>query len=262
MAKQYDRSAEDLGNIVGLEHVNLLVPDQGLATLFYISGLGLTRDPYLMTSVDNMWVNVGRSQFHLPTGKAQKLRGRTALVIPGRDLLLKRLENMKKPLGGTQFSFKEHKDHVTAICPWGNEYVVYEPSKSFAGMVLGMPYVEFDVPTEDRQGHRRLLQQGPRHHDLGEGPRRARLGRLRPGAGLPRDRQAQSRTMTAITSRSMSRTSPSRITSWSSARSSPRRATSTSTASTTSSIRRPARSCSRSSTRSAASPIRSMRGRW
>ena len=78
MAKQYDRSAEDLGNIVGLEHVNLLVPDQGLATLFYISGLGLTRDPYLMTSVDNMWVNVGRSQFHLPTGKAQRLRGRTA----------------------------------------------------------------------------------------------------------------------------------------------------------------------------------------
>ena len=60
MAKQYDRSAEDLGNIVGLEHVNLLVPDQGLATLFYISGLGLTRDPYLMTSVDNMWVNVGQ----------------------------------------------------------------------------------------------------------------------------------------------------------------------------------------------------------
>jgi len=152
MAKQYDRSAEDLGNIVGLEHVNLLVPDQGLATLFYISGLGLTRDPYLMTSVDNMWVNVGRSQFHLPTGKAQKLRGRTALVIPGRDLLLKRLENMKKPLDGTQFSFKEHKEYVTAICPWGNEYVVYEPSKSFAGMVLGMPYVEFDVPKKTAKG--------------------------------------------------------------------------------------------------------------
>lgn len=42
--KQYDRSAEDLGNIVGLEHVNLQVEDQGLTTLFYISGLGLTRD--------------------------------------------------------------------------------------------------------------------------------------------------------------------------------------------------------------------------
>ena len=152
MAKQYDRSAEDLGNIVGLEHVNLLVPDQGLATLFYISGLGLTRDPYLMTSVDNMWVNVGKSQFHLPTGKAQKLRGRTALVIPDRELLLKRLENMKKPLADTQFSFKEHKDHVTATCPWGNEYVVYEPSEKFSGMVLGMPYVEFDVPKKTAKG--------------------------------------------------------------------------------------------------------------
>jgi hypothetical protein len=152
MAKQYDRSAEDLGNIVGLEHVNLLIPDQGLATLFYISGLGLTRDPYLMTSVDNMWVNVGKSQFHLPTGKAQKLRGRVALVIPDRELMVKRLENMRKPLEGTQFSFKEHNDHVTATCPWGNEFVVYEPNKRFAGMVLGMPYVEFDVPKKAAKG--------------------------------------------------------------------------------------------------------------
>jgi len=61
MASQFDRTAEDLGNIVALEHVNVLVPDQGLATLFYVSGLGLTRDPYMMTSTDNMWVNVGRS---------------------------------------------------------------------------------------------------------------------------------------------------------------------------------------------------------
>src|SRR5260221_365183 len=65
MAKQYDRSAEDLGNVVGLEHVNLLIPDQGRATLFYVTGLGLTRDPYLMTNVDNMWINAGRSQFHV-----------------------------------------------------------------------------------------------------------------------------------------------------------------------------------------------------
>ena len=150
--KHYDRSAEDLGNIVGLEHVNLQVENQVLTTLFYISGLGLTRDPYLMTSIDNMWVNVGRSQFHLPTGKAQKLRGRTALVIPDRELLLKRLGNMKKPLEGTEFAFKEHKDHVTAICPWGNEFVVYEPSTKFAGMVLGMPYVEFDVPQKTAKG--------------------------------------------------------------------------------------------------------------
>jgi hypothetical protein len=152
MAKQFDRSAEDLGNIVGLEHVNLLVPDQGLATLFYVSGLGLTRDPYLMTSVDNMWINVGRSQFHLPTGKAQTLRGRTALVIPDREMLVKRLENVTKALGGTKFAFTEHADRVEVTCPWGNQFVVYDSSERFAGMKLGMPYVEFDVPAGTAKG--------------------------------------------------------------------------------------------------------------
>ncbi|TAJ27707.1 MAG: hypothetical protein EPO67_16935, partial [Reyranella sp.] len=84
--KQYDRSAEDVGNIVALEHVNLRVEDQGLATLFYVSGLGLTRDPYMMTSIDNMWINVGKSQFHLPTGgPAQVLRGRVGLVVDDRE---------------------------------------------------------------------------------------------------------------------------------------------------------------------------------
>ena len=67
MASNFDRSLEDIGNSVGLEHVNTTVPDQQLATIFYGMGLGLTRDPYLVTGVDNMWMNVGRSQFHLPT---------------------------------------------------------------------------------------------------------------------------------------------------------------------------------------------------
>ena len=43
MAQQlYDRTAEDLGNLVGLEHVNLRIDNQGLAQEFYLSGLGLT----------------------------------------------------------------------------------------------------------------------------------------------------------------------------------------------------------------------------
>jgi hypothetical protein len=151
MAKQYDRSAEDLGNVVGLEHVNVLVPDQGWRPC---STSAAGADPRPLPD-DQRRQHVGQcrqSQFHLPTGKAQVLRGRTAMVIPGRDLLVKRLENMKKPLEGTKFSFKEHDDHVTAICPWGNEYVLYEPSKRFAGMVLGMPYVEFDVPQKTAKG--------------------------------------------------------------------------------------------------------------
>src|SRR5881275_3177843 len=106
----YDRTIEDVGNIVTLEHVNTRVPDQQLATVFYAMGLGLTRDPYLMTGVGNMWMNVGRSQFHLPSGKAQVLRGHTALVIPGREALLRRLASVAPKLEGTAFAFSERND--------------------------------------------------------------------------------------------------------------------------------------------------------
>ncbi|MGA0315238.1 MAG: hypothetical protein ACO3MJ_07595, partial [Alphaproteobacteria bacterium] len=81
VAKKYDRKNEDVGNIIGLEHMNVLIGDQIKATLFYVKALGFTRDPFMMTNVDNMWINLGRSQFHLPTGKPQVLRGRTGLVV-------------------------------------------------------------------------------------------------------------------------------------------------------------------------------------
>ena len=145
--QHFDRTAEDLGNSIHLEHVNVQVPDQRLATLFYITGLGLTRDPYLMVSDSNMWANVGRSQFHLPTGTAQVLRGHTGLVIPGRNALLDRLAAVAPKLAGTAFSFREHNDHVEATCPWGNRLRVHEPDASrFGRITLGIPYVEFDVP--------------------------------------------------------------------------------------------------------------------
>ena len=102
--KKFDRTAEDLGNVVGLEHMNLRVPDQRLATLFYITGLGFTRDPYLVTGVVNMWVNMGRSQFHLPVGEAQVMRGRAGLVVPDLDQLVKRLEMVRKDLKGTKYA--------------------------------------------------------------------------------------------------------------------------------------------------------------
>ena len=45
-----DYTEEDVGNIVLLEHVNLQIPDQPTAILFYVVGLGFTRDPYLSVS--------------------------------------------------------------------------------------------------------------------------------------------------------------------------------------------------------------------
>ena len=108
---QFDRTVEDLGNIVELGHVNVTVPDQSKAIAYYLMGLGLTRDPYLMAGLENMWVNVGRGQFHLPTRDTpQVVRGTTALVMPDLEALLKRLEYAKKFLEGTKFSYKEAGD--------------------------------------------------------------------------------------------------------------------------------------------------------
>jgi hypothetical protein len=147
MQNHFDRSSEDLGNAIHLEHVNVQVPDQRLAQLFYAAGLGLTRDPYLMVSDTNMWINVGRSQFHLPTGPAQVVRGHTGLVISGRDALLDRLAKVRHKLEGTKFSFSEHNDYVEAVCPWGNRVRCHEPDAARFGRIsLGIPYVEFDVP--------------------------------------------------------------------------------------------------------------------
>jgi hypothetical protein len=153
MHQLFDRAAEDLGNSIHLEHVNVTVPDQHLAALFYVTGLGLTRDPYLMVSDSNMWINVGRSQFHLPSGEPQVVRGHTGIVISGREALLDRLASVAKKLDGTAFAFGEHNDYVEATCPWGNRIRCYEPDAArFGRITLGIPYVEFDVPVGTTQG--------------------------------------------------------------------------------------------------------------
>jgi len=153
MQQTYDRAAEDLGNSIHLEHVNVQIPDQRLAMLFYAAGLGLTRDPYLMVSDGNMWINVGRSQFHLPSGKAQVLRGRTGIVMAGREALLHRLAAVRGKLADTRFDFREHNDFVEAVCPWGNRIRCHEPDAArFGRITLGIPYVEFDVPVGTAKG--------------------------------------------------------------------------------------------------------------
>ena len=160
MQHSFDRAAEDLGNSIHLEHVNVQIPDQHPATLFYVAGLGLTRDPYLMVSDNNMWVNVGRNQFHLPRGNPQVLRGHTGLVIAGREALLARLAVARQKLAGTKFDFREHNDHVEAVCPWGNRIRVHEPDAArFGRITLGIPYVEFDVPVGSAAGIRRFYNE-------------------------------------------------------------------------------------------------------
>ncbi len=142
----FNRACEDVGNIVEFGHVNVRVPDHRLATLFYIMGLGLTRDPYLMVGIDNMWVNAGTCQFHLPAGPAQVLRGTIGLVLPDLDALRARLAAVAPRLAGTLFSWRDGGGAVELTCPWGNRMRAHAPDPRLSRITLGMPYVELDAP--------------------------------------------------------------------------------------------------------------------
>src|SRR5215212_1291122 len=144
--------SEDVGNILYLEHVNVRVPDQSKATLFYIVGLGFTRDPYMMVGVNNMWANLGENQCHLPTGDPQVLRGHIGIVTPDLESLKARLDSIRDALQGTKFEWSEEDGYVRAICPWGNEYRCYTPSERFGSMTRGIPYVEFSVDPGTARG--------------------------------------------------------------------------------------------------------------
>ncbi len=155
---QFDRSEEDVGNILQLEHVNLTVPDQGIAALFYVTGLGFTRDPYIDFGTRNMWVNLGAQQFHLPKADAQVFRGHISVVVPDLDDLRKRLDLITKPLSGTAYSWHEADGHIATTCPWGNDIRVFGPDK-FRKMPLGMPEVTVAVAPGTSEGICRFYQQ-------------------------------------------------------------------------------------------------------
>ena len=155
---KFDRSEVDVGNILAMEHVNVTVPDQPLATLFYVNLLGFTRDPYMDFGPTNVWINVGRQQFHLPTAEAQVLRGHIGVVVPDLKSLLMRLQKMGRRLKDTQFTFTERKNHVDITCPWGNHLRCFPPGK-FGKAQLGIPYIEFQVPADSAPGIGRFYEQ-------------------------------------------------------------------------------------------------------
>ena len=163
MSGIYDRSTQDIGNLLALEHVNVRVPDQSLAHLFYVTGLGFTRDPYVDFGLTNMWINVGAQQLHLPKGEAQVLRGRIGITVPDLQQFRERLrrfsERMAKPLEGTAFAWVEEGTAIRVTCPYGNQYLV---AATQAGRQPGIPWVELDVPPATATGiahfYRELLQ--------------------------------------------------------------------------------------------------------
>ena len=182
-------------------------PTSGCRRCSMSSGSGSTRDPYIMVADTNMWINVGRSQFHLPTGNPQVLRGHTGLVIAGRAALLDRLTAVRPKLAGTKFDFREHNDYVEAICPWGNRLSLLR-----AGRGALRPHrarhalCRIRRAGRQRRRHRGVLPRDGRHAGRGgqrrrHGPRACRSARSSIcSSARPTGR---CRTSTGITSRSM-----------------------------------------------------------
>ena len=160
--KQYDRATQDVGNIVLLEHFNCVIDDQRLAVLFYIVGLGATRDPYMFTGLENIWLNFGRTQVHMPSRavppRAERLRGTAGFVVPSLDDLKQRLEHAGNelqrvvPERKTHFAWKEKDGAIEATDPWGTRVRCHAPSPDYGSTELGLVYVDFDVPPGAAEG--------------------------------------------------------------------------------------------------------------
>ena len=191
----FDRKIQDVGNILMMEHVNVLVPNQQLAQIFYISGLGLTRDPYMMVGQDNMWANAGKQQFHLPTRGMQVVRGVIGIEVPDIEALKSRLEAVKPLLADTKFECSVDGDEVLATCPWGNKFRCKEGVAVGNELPVGIPYVEFNVPTGAAEGIARFYSEmigAPAARRGRRRSRRARAHGAEAGAPFPGDRRRAS----------------------------------------------------------------------
>src|SRR3954464_628016 len=168
--KRYDRTTQDVGNIVHLEHFNCCIDDQRLAILFYVVGLGGTRDPYIFTGLENIWLNFGRTQVHMPSRavppKVERLRGTAGFVVPSLEELKKRLEyagrEIKRvvPERQTLFSWSEKDGCIEATDPWGTRVRCQAAEPEYARGELGLIYVDFDVPPKTAEGIARFYKEG------------------------------------------------------------------------------------------------------
>ncbi len=209
MGKKFDRSTEDVGNILALEHLNLTVPDQAIAARFYVSGLGFTRDPYMdfgVLNFNNMWVNVGDQQFHLPEGKPQRFRGhhRPDRTGPCATALAPRTRG--QIVGRHAIRWEVRDDHIGVTCPWGNTLRCHAPDES---MTLGIRYLDMEVPPKTTPGIARF------YRDVFATPATDANGIAEVHMGTNqtlrfRRNRRQSTPTTATTSRSTSQTFPRR----------------------------------------------------
>lgn len=152
MNERFGAINPEIGGIIHLDHVNFATPDQEMATVFFINGLGLTRDPYQRADEQNMGVNVGLQQFHLPRRgeKTPPFHGMVGLVVPDLAGIKERLE-LLGGLGkfdGTPYSWDEQDGTVILTSPFGYRLRLHPAGSIPFLRPVGIAYVEVPVPPE------------------------------------------------------------------------------------------------------------------
>ncbi len=145
-----DPSFPEAGNLIHLEHVNFEVDDHDMATVFFMAGLGLTRDPYKRADETNMGVNVGLQQFHLsrrghPT---PPFAGQIGLVVPDLDGIRDRLQRLQSlgKFDATPYQMTEHGGSLSVISPFGIALNLHAVGTLPFLRPLGIAYVDVPVP--------------------------------------------------------------------------------------------------------------------
>lgn len=144
--------SSEIGNIVFFEHVNLRVPDHRLATLYFVEGLGLTRDPLRMVGTRNMWVNVGHQQFHLPIGPATPIEGEVGVIVPDLAATARQLSAVASAFEGTAFTARPEGDTLATTTPWGHRIRVHAQHVVGSRLPQALWYVEFWVTPGAAEG--------------------------------------------------------------------------------------------------------------
>lgn len=139
----------EIGGIVHLEHINFIVDDHELATVFFMNGLGLTRDPFKRADETNMGVNVGNQQFHLPKrGATPPFPGEIGIVVPdlpGIKNRLARLQGMGR-FDGTPFAVSDMGNSCHLVSPFGVVMRLYAAGTTPSLKPLSISYVDISIP--------------------------------------------------------------------------------------------------------------------
>lgn len=136
----------EVGNSAHFEHINLRVSDHVTATNFFVAGLGLTRDPYRMVGTENMWVNIGTQQFHLPVAEPTPFPGEIGISLPDLEQTRQRLAIVARKLEGTHFAFAPDGDTLRITSPWGHQFIAHDAGAMPGRLPMAIPYVRFHVP--------------------------------------------------------------------------------------------------------------------